>query len=356
MQALLEEFYRQDLHASGFVDRKLSLPEGSFLLHGITLSGKTMLVKQWLLQRKKSSYLYVDCSDVRIDLEAWDAEIDTFCIDHRIQTLVLDSYRSDMTIPDVICTVIVSQSPIPTLNLPHIVLKTLDFEEFLAFERRYDESAFNDYLKLGGFPILHKVPAETRQLVVQRALKTALGDAEFAILMLAARLHTQKVSAHLLYERLREQRRISKDMLYRSFDALLQMGYLINVAKFEHPRATKKLYLCDVAIKSALSDQKHFGRFFENLVFIELYQRTQPIYYDDTIDFYLPEHDRVVLCMPFGSTESLFTRIETAEAFIVTHGVRSVRVITMSSEGELDHPFVQVAMMPFSHWALGEED
>lgn len=356
MTELLEKFYRQDLHAPGYVERKFIPPEHSFALSGIALCGKTMLIKHYLLQRKKATYLYIDCSDVRIDADAFNDHIRSFCNTRDIHTVVLDNFRPELIRPSVPQLILIQRTADIGDGLPHYRINPLDFEEFLAFERKYDESALNDYIQLGGFPVMHKTPSEERSLLLQRTFKEALGDIGFDLLQLAARLQTQKVSAYMLYERLKGDRKISKDMLYRHYDRLVGAGYLHAVAKYDHPRATKKLYLCDIALKNALVFQKHFGRLFENLILTELIKHHDTVFYEDQIDFYLPAQDRAILCMPFGTKEILFKKIEQAEAFIVSYGVKSVQVITMSSEAELHHPFVNVEMIPFAPWALSEAE
>lgn len=356
MTDLLEKFYRQDLHTVAYQERKFVPPPHSFVLYGVTLSGKTALIKHYLLQKRKSAYLYIDCGDIRIDPAAFNESIDAFCVEHAIDTVVLDSYTTAFITPAAPQVILITRTPIRTPPFKQYTLFPLDFEEFLAYERRYDESALNDFLQLGGFALLHKTPAEERALVLQRALSLALSETELAIMVLTARLHTQKVSAFMLYERLRSQRKISKDMLYKSFDRLLAQRYLHTVAKYGHPRAVKKLYLCDIALRNALYFQKHFGRLFENLVLSELVKHHGDVYYDEQVDFYLPESDRVILCMPFGTRDILFKKIENVEAFIVTNGVRKVEVITMSSESSLHHPFVEVEMIPFAAWALSENE
>jgi len=354
MTDLLEKYYRQDLHAGGYVQRKFSPPEHSFCLTGVALCGKTALVKHYLLQKKKASYLYIDCSDIRIDTARFNAQIRSFCNTREIETVVLDNYRTELIFPSAAQLILIGRDPMDVPGLPAYRLAPLDFEEFLAFERKYDESALNDFLQLGGFPVMHKTPSEERNLLLQRTFAQALGDSGFDLLQLAARMHTQKVSAHMLYERLKTERRISKDMLYRQYERMLGAGYLHAVAKFGHPRATKKLYLCDIALKNALLFQKHFGRLFENMVLTELVKHDEETFYEEQIDFYLPASNRVILCMPFGTKEILFKKIEGAEAFIITHGVKTVEVITMSSESVLHHPFVRAEMIPFAQWALGE--
>lgn len=357
MEQLLEGFYRQELHVSGYVERKQQLRPGEHTqITGITLSGKTKLIKHYLLGHRKASYLYIDCDDLRIEPDAFNTALRAFCREHEIAVVAFDNYRPDFALPDVSQLLLASEEPSEHPGFRILRLRPLDFEEFLAFEHKYDESALNHYLQLGGMPGMHKTPSESRVRLLQSALQLTLNPLELDLMRYAARLHTQKLSAFTLYERLKQQRRISKDMLYKSFEALQRRGYLHALPKVGHPRAVRKLYLCDIVFKNALSTQKHFGRLFENLVFNELDKHHGSLFYDEGIDFYLPEKNRVILCMPFGNRDMLFKRIEAVEAFVVTHGVTRVEVVTMSSEAGLAHPFVRVEMLPFTQWALSENE
>lgn len=355
MEQLIERFYKQDLHIQRYVERKRVIPQnGHVLLRGITQSGKTKMIKHHLLGLRKSTYLYIDCNDLRLDVDGMNRVLPTFCLANDIRTVALDHYRSDIVLPDV-TQLILSAETAPEPDGFHVLeVKPLDFEEFLAFEHKYDESALNHFLQLGGLPAMHQVASEERARYLQKALLLSLSDIELDVIRLAARLHTQKISAFTLYERLRQFRKISKDMLYKSVERLYERGYVLSLPKYGHPRAVKKLYLCDIAFKNALTTQKHFGRLFENLVFNELDKHHERLFYDESIDFYLPDQRRAVLCMAFGTHDMLFKKIESIEAFIVTHEIKSVEVVTMSSEAVLEHPFVHAEMIPFAQWALSE--
>jgi len=124
--------------------------------------------------------------------------------------------------------------------------------------------------------------------------------------------------------------------------------------KFEHSKATKKLYLCDTSLKPALSIDKHFGRLFENMIYLELLKSNVECFYDDGIDFYIPHAQEVILCIPFTDERALFKKLEQIEAFIFTHQVKKITAITMNKEGGLSHPLSKVEMIPFDIWALGD--
>ena len=358
MEILLEEFYRQDLHVPQYIERRYFLEEGSYQINGISQSGKTALLKQTLLEYKKSSYIYIDCEDLRIDLSLLNTTLTKYCNQNEITTVALDNYKREIVLPKVKQLFITSVTHYDDLELQVLHLYPLDYEGFLAFEPRYDESALNHFFKLGGFPGMHRISSEERVRYIQRHLQHALTDIAFDIIALSCHLMTQKVSAYMLYERLKSVRKISKDKLYQNFETLLSQGYLHQLSKYHHLKAIKKLYLCDIAIKNALSSQKNFSRLFENMVFLEMFKKSFALYYDENIDFYIPAQNRIVLCMPFGNQEALFKKIESIEAFIITHSVSKVEVVTMSNESTLQHPFASVEMLPFSIWALteGEED
>ncbi|MDQ7043618.1 MAG: ATP-binding protein [Sulfurimonas sp.] len=354
MEILLEEFYKIDLNLDKYHYRKLFIDDKSYQISGISHSGKTKLVKSYLLGLKKSSYLYIDCNDIRIDIEVLNSSLNSFCNRNKIDVLVLDNYKEQINFVNVSQLIITTELQIKTDLLIPLQLYPLDYEEFLAYEHKYDSSALNHFFQLGGFAFMHKVSVDERVLSIQRLLKNTLDDVEFDILCLAAKFMSQKLSAFTIYERLKLTRKISKDKLYKSFEGLVKKNYLHLVEKFHAPKATKKVYLCDTSLKSALSIEKNFGRLFENMIFLELLKSNTPCYYDDEIDFYLPSSDTIILCKPFADERRLFQKLESIEAFIFTHSIRKIIAVSMNKEGTISHPLAQVEIVPFDIWALGD--
>lgn len=354
MKTLLDEYYRYDLHNTGFIERKYSIDENNTLIYGIAQSGKTALLKNYLLSHKKSTYLYLDCRDMRLDIDDLNATLEPYCRENKISILALDNYLDSIRLFEIDQILLSSETPIElpfrTLQLP-----LLDYEEFLAFESKFDSTALNHFFQLGGFPAMHRIPSEERALYLQNVLQRSLHEMEFAILSQASKMVTQKVSAFNLYERLKGERKISKDKLYLHLQSMFDRGYLKSLSKYNHPSAVKKLYLCDIAIKHALVVQKHFGRLFENLVFSELDKHGIECYYDEGIDFYLPQRRQIIIASPFANEHALFKKVEALEAFIVSNRVREVIVVTMNLEGTLSHPVSRIEMIPFERWALGDD-
>ncbi|MGD9970893.1 MAG: ATP-binding protein [Sulfuricurvum sp.] len=354
MTTLLDEYYRYDLHNHGFIERKTSIGDNSVFITGIAQSGKTSLIKHYLLSHKKSTYLYLDCNDIRIDINELNQHLPLFSKENKLSIVALDNYRPDILLPDV-DQVILSCESYHDTSFEHIQLNLLDFEEFLAFEHKFDSTALNHFFQLGGFPAMHSIVSEERMIYLQRILRIALEPVEFDIVGIASKMITQKVSAHNLYERLKHERKISKDKLYHHVQMLLDKRYLHQLEKYHHPNAVKKLYLCDIAIKHALNLQKHFGRIFENLIFLEMFKHSIECYYEEGIDFFLPERRQIILAMPFANEHALFKKVEMLEGFIIMHGIEEIIAVTMNLESSLSHPIARIEMIPFAQWALGEE-
>ncbi len=353
MEILLQEYYKTDISLEKFNPRKLFIDGGSYQICGITQSGKTKLVKSYLSELKKRSYLYLDCKDERIDKDALNASLGDFCLQNSIDTLVLDNYEPSIKVPNVSQLIVISEKP-EMEYLQTLWLYPLDYEEFLAHEHKYDSSALNHYLQLGGLACMHRLSPDERTLYVQQKLKLILSEIEFEMLKFIARFSATPLSAFSIYERLKQKRKISKDKTYEAYKALLKKRYLFEVGKYAHPRAVKKLYLADIYLKTALTTDKHFGRLFENLIFLELQKKNQECHYLENVDFYLPRNNEIILCKPFADERSVFKKVESLEAYLFAYNIKKITAVTMSKEANISHPFSKVEMVPFDIWALRE--
>lgn len=354
MEILLEELYKTDLIVDKFHQRKIFLEDLSYQISGITHSGKTKLVKNYLLTLKKNSYLYIDCDDLRINNDDLNLHLHSFCVKNKILTVVLDNYNRSINLPMVPQLIVLSQEKYELDGLVPITLFPLDYEEFLAYEHKYDSSALNHFFLFGGFASMHTIKSDERVRFVQNILKSALTPLELEILIFSTKQMAQKVSPFSIYERLKQSIKTSKDTLYKSFDALNKKGYIHLLAKANHPKAIKKIYLCDISLKYALSVDKNFSKLFENMIFLELIKKNQEVYYDEGVDFYLPSGDEIILAMPFANERVLFKKIENIEAFIFSYQIKKIKVVTMSLESSMSHPLSQIEMIPFDIWALGD--
>lgn len=354
MEILLEHFYNNEIHADKFHHRKVYLDDDSYQITGVTQSGKSKLIKNYLLGLKKNTYLYIDCSDIRINISEFNNKLQNFCTVNKITTLVLDNFFPAIELVNVDQIIISSELDYDVAELKKIKLYPLDYEEFLAYEHKYDSTALNHFFQLGGFAAMQKLHNDERIPFIQKSLQYTLEEMEFEILILCAKMMSQKLSPFSIYERLKQTRKVSKDKLYKSYQSLHAKGYIHELQKLHHSKATKKVYLCDTSIRLALTSDRHFGRRFENMLYLELLKSRRECFYDDGIDFYTPQSDEIILGMPFTDERTLFKKIESMEAFIFTHQIQKITAVTMSREAKLNHPLSEVEMIPFDIWALGD--
>jgi len=353
---MLDAFYNLSNKKTNLIPRKYQIEKAFTIIKGAGKTGKTSLIKQYLSPLASKSYLYIDLNDLRIDKEVVKQELQEFCITNKIHTLVIEAYDNSIPLPNVSSVILSTEEELDIEGFEKLNIYNLDFEEFLAFDTRYDslDNAFTHFLQTSSYPELYFVHQDHKQKQLQNILKLSLNPLELQIMIHSAKLLGQKVSAFQMFERLKQQQKLSKDMFYKTFYGLIEKNYLYWVEKFEHQRATKKLYTLDFNIKNALTLQKDFSRLFETLVFLEMVKRGAKIFYSDEIDFYLPEENRIVLTMPFSNEDVLFKKIESIEGFIIENGVVHVEVVTMSAETKLGLPYAVVEMMPFVQWAIVE--
>jgi predicted AAA+ superfamily ATPase len=126
---------------------------------------------------------------------------------------------------------------------------------------------------------------------------------------------------------------------------------LIFLEKFDQPKAVKKLFLIDFALKNALSFQKDFIKRFENIVFLELYKKKDSIYYTEEIDFYLPKENTAILCIPFLPTNLLKNKIIKRKKHFKKFGVSKVDIISLGNEAEFIDSNINYQIIPFWNWA-----
>ncbi len=352
----LEHLFEQNIKKSNIVNRKVEISAAKTEIVAPPLVGATSLIFSMLNLEPINSYLYIDLVVYRIDKMSLAIHINEFCQKKSIKTVAIDRYDASFPLPEV-AQIIISTSI--ALKLPYfesLYVMPLDFEEFLALDTRYEtlDNALSHFITIGGFPQLINVAAANRSRHLQDLLKLSLTELELEILSFVSKQLGQKLSIFHIFDRFKKLRKLSKDHFYKTFYKLIDERWLIWLEKFDHPKAAKKLYLIDFSLKSALSYGKNFSQVFETLVFLELKKVNKEVYYDEGIDFYIPKEDRVVITLPFATEKALFSLMERIEGWLISYGVSKMEVVTMSSEAQLNHPFLKVEMIPFTRWALIE--
>ncbi len=354
MTNLLEILYAQEFKKPSFYPRKFSFKQDKTLLYGPKKSGKTTIIYEYLSSKKKGSFLYMDFDDLRLS-QAILFGLPNFLTKHHITLLVLENFDFSFKIPPCPEVIITTTVPREIEGFTQEILYPLDFEEFIAFEKRQTtiESTFNDFATWGTYPsvvLSHKEGftkffQEHIQLICDSPL-------EFTILRHFALAQGESISPFTLFNDIKVFHKISKDKFYAIVKKLQEEKSIFLVEKFAMPRADKKVYLVDFAIKSVLTFEKDFTKRFENIIFLELLKSHEAIYFTDLLDFYLPYHDKAIVAMPFLPSSMIKSKLSRLGKELQKYHIQTLTILTLEYEEQFYHDSVLVEVLPFWDWAL----
>jgi len=351
---LLEVLYAQEFKKPSFYPRKVTITEPRTLLTGPKKSGKSTLIFEHLSTRKKGTFLYIDFADLRVT-QAIIFGLPSFLKKNHIQLLVLENFDFSFKIPD--CQeVIISTHKVQTLEgFTTQTLYPLDFEEFIAFEKRQTnvEAIFSDFTDWGTYPAVVLSHKENHIKYFQDHIRLLCDSPlEFTILKNYALVQGLPISSFAIFNEIKLFHKVSKDKFYAITKKLQDEKILFLVEKFGSPRADKKVYMLDFAMKSVLTFDKDFITRFANIIFLELMKSGERVYFTDLIDFYIPEDNKAVIAMPFLPPQMIKTKLARLEKDFIKYDIQKIEVITLEGEEETYHDNIPVEILPFWSWAL----
>ena len=352
----LEILYGEDVKKVAFTVRKVSLNGDKIILKGPRHSGKTYLIFDLLSTRKKESFLYIDFADIRIDASI-AAHLNDFIERHpQIELLVLENLDFAFPLPSVGQIIITtSQKDFHLSGFSESWLYPLDFEEFIAFQKRAVdvETLFGQFANIGTFPQMLDVSRFAYVQTFQQLLTSYYATpVELEILKTFALRQSTLVSVFSMFNLVKKQHKISKDKFYQYTAKLQNEEVIFMVDKFHQKSTQKKLYMIDFAMRGVLSFEKDFIRRFENMVFLELYKRGRDIYYHELFDFYIPDIDTAIFSSPFTMENIVRKRLEKAGEAFIELGIKSVQIVTMNSQKSFSKNGIDYEIVPFWNWAL----
>ncbi len=353
----LEILYEQEVKKIAFTVRKVALQGERIILKGPRHSGKTYLIFDLLSTYKKEQFLYIDFADIRIDATI-ASHLERFLEAHpAIELLVLENLDFAFPLPKVSRIVITtSQRDFHLKGFDEVSLYPLDFEEFIAFDKKGGSDAeqlFGQFANIGTFPQMLGVSKFAYVQSFQQLLRAWYETpVELEILKTYALRQSTLVSVYAMFNLVKKHYKISKDKFYAYTERLRNEEVIFMVEKFGQKSTQKKLYMIDFAMRGVLSFEKDFIRRFENMLFLELYKRGVELYYLDTIDFYIPETETVIFSVPFLTPEMIERRLQKAEKMFAELGVRHVQAVTMGTRRNFERGGVAYEFLPFWDWAL----
>ncbi len=114
----------------------------------------------------------------------------------------------------------------------------------------------------------------------------------------------------------------------------------------------KKFYFMDFALKNALTFKKDFLKRFENIVFSELIKKEWQFFYTEHIDFYVPNENLAIICIPFLPAELIKRRFSKLKNELLSLHVKDLQVVTVGNEGGFVQNGINCEIIPFWQWAM----
>ncbi len=352
----LEILYETILKNNTFFDRKQTITQKKTIVYGPRKSGKTHLIIDHLRHYEKGSYLYLDFSDDRLEIDSLEENLSLFVKKYPIKLLVIEHFDFSFPLPktdEIILSTIFTCKELEGFS--KLTLYPLDFEEFISFDKKHSniEHIFNLFANHGTFPQIVQYTESDYHRTMQDMLHVMLKDeTAFLIYKRFCELQSTKVTLFQIYNQLKSTMKISKDKLYAITSNLIEQKLLFLVEKHGQPSAAKKVFQIDFALKNALTFKKDFLKRFENMVFLELMKRDKTIFYDDLIDLYIPNEHLAVFCIPFATDEVVQSKMKKLTHTLKSLHVNKVEIITLGNEESFVLDTIQFSMLPFWDWAL----
>ncbi|WP_457596831.1 hypothetical protein [Hydrogenimonas sp.] len=354
----LEALYETTPKAVGFLPRRYEIPAYTCNLCGPPRSGKTWLLLDYLATLPKKRRLYIDLKDLRIDAASLFDNLQSFIDAHGIETVAIDHFEGDFPLPRCRQCIVVTQTPFaPNPFMPILPVAPLDFEEFLAFEKRHIhlEHSFSLFLRTGRLPEMAQVHESLLTLAhherVRALFPDPLGRRLFAHL---ARFQGKPVTPHHLYTLVKKEAKISKDRLYETLKSWEARGILSWLPKLDQPKAARRALLFDFALPASMHFEKSLMGQLYTIAAQRMRRLSPEVVWSDTIDLYDPSADHALLLLPFANQPLAAKRVASALGEIDRLKVKRVTILTVSNAFTFRFDRLPVRAVPFYEWILQE--
>ncbi len=353
---ILEQIYEINFSKINFHERKVKINDKNTILKGPPKSGKSYLIYDYLSQFENEKYLYIDCDDYRNNLNEISKYLEDFVLTKNIEVLVLENYKFNLVLPKTIAsTIITTELNDKIVGFETLFLENLDFEEYLLFDTKHQTSSnsFNSFLRFGSYPEIIEYPEIKKTIRNYEICKLYSSDfSELQILFLLIKNAGEKKSIFQLFNTLKKEIKISKDRFYKTCEKFEQNKVVYFLEKFEQVKAAKKIFVHNHALLDIVSYRKNFNNLFKNMVYLELNKRYENLYYLDNIDFYLFEHNEIVLAIPFFNNLIAANIISKILTNVENYHISTITIVTISSDESIFIGEIEAQIISFRKWAV----
>ena len=354
---LLEFYYENPPVNEHYIERKLKLPEVSYInLFGARGCGKSAFILEYIKQ-SSNKVLYIDLEDPKLLIQTYDTlPINDFIKEYEIEELILDHYTDelDLEIPNIRKIITVSRLPTSHNKFKSIRLYPLDYEEFLAFEHNINEhTAFNHFIKVGTLPFC-ALYQKSISLNLKLFFQHQFIENEQSLLLILAKYNTQPLTTHQIYTYTKEYFKISKDSVYQMINKFQQEGIIYFIDN-EIKRSGKKLIVYDFALAKYLSTQHSFATNFDALVAMSLIKHSQN-FKTFGIYGYITSTKELIIPAPFESEESIWVKSQKLYSLYKKHNIVKVTIVSIANNFEFYIEKIHFEAIPYTEWSIIEND
>jgi len=190
--------------------------------------------------------------------------------------------------------------------MPLLELEPLDFEEYLAFQRRQInlEHSFSYYLRTGSLPSMATTPESILTVRLHENIRSIFrSDNEILLFKHISRYQGKPLTVHQLYTGLK------KDWLYRTVKSYEERRIISWLPKHGQPKAAKRVLFYDFAMPASMHFEKSLMGQLYKIAAAKLRKSGYEIFYTDKIDFFDPASRSAFIISPFANQQSSAAKI-----------------------------------------------
>ena len=333
------------------------------------------------VQQKQAIYLFFD--EIQV-VQNWDAWVRKMYDQHRNIRLIITGSSSTLLSREISTKLrgrVLNWEIFPLRfkelvqwnKLPYNVKTLTQSKDRIAIKK-----LFNQYAIRGGYPLLYaqkQVPAETLlqnyyESMIFKDVVERHRIEDVKKLKSLAQLLFQSVSKELSYTQLSNKLSsmgfaISKNTVIEYIHHFEDAYLFFQNLKYEYSLAKqmgsiKKIYCIDNGLLNAVSFKfsEDLGRALENVVFIELRQRQQNIYYHrlkHECDFIIVHQNKVVSAIQVAATlddQNMSRELKGLLEAMVVHKLKEGIIITNDQEEERNVEGKLIKIIPIWKWLL----
>lgn len=351
----LETCYEINFSKINFIERKVKITNPKTIISGASKTGKTYLIYDFLSNFKSNEYLYIDFSDLRNDLIEIAKNLEEFIKKNEIIVLILENFEFQFSIPSCENIIISTSNNQNIEGFEHINLNALDFEEYLLHDNKHQNitQSFNSFLKFGNLPEIINLEEHKKIQRLQEIIRLICKDeTQYEILKIMIENIDEKKSLFQLFNSLKTKIKLSKDKFYEVCKILENSRIIYFLPKYNQEKSTKKIFCYNYSFLNAITYTKKFKNEFSNMVFLELINKYEDIYYYEQIDFYIKSKNIAVVSIPFFNTFLNNNLIKKIIKNALELNIKEINIITISNNEKIHDPKIKINVIPFYEWAL----